>query len=143
MVQDPFPDPEYDGEEPDRSVPPAVAGTGPDASDPGEGPVQGLFVCLPSEDLDVSRFAQHGESDSMPPGPLLASVVHALTSDDGQGLAALSDDQLLGVISATRRPASCTRPRCRPPTRSLTRKRSPGDCPRRSPPWPPGRSTLS
>ena len=69
VVQYPFPDPEYDGEEPDRSVPPAAAGTGPDASDTGEDPVQGLFVCLPAEDLDVTRFAQHGESDSMPPPP--------------------------------------------------------------------------
>jgi Domain of unknown function (DUF222) len=103
LVQDPFPDPEYDGEEPDRFVPPAAAGTGPDASDAGEGPVQGLFVCLPAEDLDVSRFAQHGESDSMPPGPLLAEVVHALAGPDGGGLAALSDDQLVGIIAATRR----------------------------------------
>ena len=103
MVQYPFPDPEYDGEEPDRSVPPAAAGTGPDASDTGEDPVQGLFVCLPAEDLDVTRFAQHGESDSMPPGPLLAEVVHALTGEDGGGLASLSDDQLVGIIAAARR----------------------------------------
>jgi hypothetical protein len=103
LVQDPFPDPEHDGEEPDRSAPPAAAGTGPEASHAGEGPVQGLFVCLPAEDLDVARFAQHGESDSMPPGPLLAEVVHALTGQDGGGLAALSDDQLMGIIAATRR----------------------------------------
>jgi Domain of unknown function (DUF222) len=51
----------------------------------------------------VARFAQHGESDSMPPGPLLTTVVHALTGDDGDGLAALSDDQLVGIIAATRR----------------------------------------
>jgi hypothetical protein len=60
-------------------------------------------VCLPAEDLDVSRFAQHGQSDAMPPGPLLASVVHALAGDQGDGLAALSDDQLVGIIAATRR----------------------------------------
>jgi hypothetical protein len=120
VLQDPFPSPDDgeepdgtalppvagngpDAEEPDRSVPPAAARTGPDAGDVGEGPVQGLFVCLPAEDLDVSRFAQHGESDSMPPGPLLAEVVHALAGDDGGGLAALSDDQLVGIIAATRR----------------------------------------
>jgi hypothetical protein len=62
-----------------------------------------LFVCLPAEDLDVSRFAQHGRSDAMPPGPLLASVVHALAGDQGDGLAALSDDQLVGIIAAARR----------------------------------------
>jgi Domain of unknown function (DUF222) len=99
MRQDPFPSP-GDGEEPDGSVPPAATGTGPDD---GEGPAQGLYVCLPSENLDVARFAQDGESDAMPPGPLLASVVHALTGDDAEGLAALSDDQLMGVIAATRR----------------------------------------
>jgi hypothetical protein len=96
--QDPFPSPGWDGKEPDGSVPPPVTGNGPGAGNPGRpavpgsggewpgddpdagaGAEQGLFVCLPAEDLDVSRFAQHGQSDSMPPGPLLASVVHALT----------------------------------------------------------------
>jgi hypothetical protein len=116
-----------DGEEPDGPltgpVPPPVSGNGPDAGDPGSpappsgsgdewpgddpdasvGAEQGLFVCLPAEDLDVSRFAQHGRSDAMPPGPLLASVVHALAGDQGDGLAALSDDQLAGIIAAARR----------------------------------------
>jgi Domain of unknown function (DUF222) len=91
MRQDPFPS--QDDEEPPDSP----------GSDDGEGPAQGLYVCLPSEGLDVARFAQHGQSDAMPPGPMLASVVHALAGDDAEGLAALSDDQLLGVIAATRR----------------------------------------
>jgi hypothetical protein len=115
MRPDPFPAPGPDGDEPDSSPPPRdssppppAGGTGtPPADDPAEGPAegpaQGLFVCLPSENLDVARFAQHGQSDAMPPGPMLASVVHALVGDQGEGLAALSDDQLLGVISATRR----------------------------------------
>ena len=122
MRQDPFPSPGWDGEEPDGSVPPPVAGNGPGAGNPGRPAApgsgdewpgddpdagaaaeQGLFVCLPAEDLDVSRFAQHGRSDAMPPGPLLASVVHALTGDQGDGLAALSDDQLVGIIAAARR----------------------------------------
>jgi Domain of unknown function (DUF222) len=99
MRQDPFPS-AGDGEEPDGSVPPAAMQNGPDEE---EGIAQGLYVCLPSENLDVARFAQHGESDAMPPGPMLASVVHALTGETGEGLAALSDDQLVGVIAATRR----------------------------------------
>jgi hypothetical protein len=98
--QDPLSSPGWDGEEPDGSGPPPDAGNGLDAS---AGAEQGLFVCLPAEDLDVSRFAQHGQSDSMPPGPLLASVVHALAGDQGDGLAALSDDQLVGIIAAARR----------------------------------------
>jgi Domain of unknown function (DUF222) len=125
VSQDPFPSPGWDGEEPDGSVPPPAAGNAPggpgagnpghpaapgsgdewpgDDPDAGAAAEQGLFVCLPAEDLDVSRFAQHGRSDSMPPGPLLASVVHALTGDGGDGLAALSDDQLVGIIAAARR----------------------------------------
>ena len=51
----------------------------------------------------MARFAQRGQSDAMPPGPLLATVVHALAGDQGDGLAALSDDQLVGVIAAARR----------------------------------------
>jgi len=98
VPQDPFPSPGCDGEEPDGSVPPPVTG-----NSPGAGPEQGLFVCLPAEDLDVARFAQHGTSDAMPPGPLLATVVHALAGEDGDGLAALSEDQLLGIIAAARR----------------------------------------
>ncbi|HEV2932250.1 MAG TPA: DUF222 domain-containing protein, partial [Streptosporangiaceae bacterium] len=91
MRRDPFPS--HDDEEPPDSR----------GSDDGEEPAQGLYVCLPSENLDVARFAQHGQSDAMPPGPMLASVVHALTGDDAKGLAGLSDDQLMGVIAAARR----------------------------------------
>ena len=105
MPQDPLPGPAFDGEEPDGPLPPAGSGNERPGDDPdaGAGPEQGLFVCLPAEDLDVGRFAQDGISDVMPPGPLLASVVHALTGDDGAGLAALSDDQLMGIISAAQR----------------------------------------
>ena len=74
MRQDLFPDPGYDGEEPGGSALPPAPGAGTDAGDPGP-PEQGLFVCLPAEDLDMARFAQHGQSDAMPPGPLLASVL--------------------------------------------------------------------
>ena len=91
MRRDPFPS--HDDEEPPDSR----------GSDDGEEPAQGLYVCLPSENLDVARFAQHGQSDAMPPGPMLTSVVHALTGDDAKGLAGLSDDQLMGVIAAARR----------------------------------------
>jgi len=101
--QDPFPGPGCDGEEPDGSALPPAEGAGAGDNQPPDGPEQGLFVCLPAEDLDVARFCQHGDSDSMPPGPLLATVVHALAGDDGDGLAALSDDQLVGIIAATRR----------------------------------------
>jgi hypothetical protein len=58
---------------------------------------------LPAEDLTLAGFAQGGRADTMAPGPLMAAVVHAVTGEDGAGLKALSDDQLIGVISATRR----------------------------------------
>jgi hypothetical protein len=108
MPPESFPGCGSDGEEPGGSAPRPAGGNDPkDAApfpgDDRDGPEQGLFVCLPAEDLDVARFAQHGESDSMPPGPLLAGVVHALAGEDGGGLAALSDDQLMGVIAAARR----------------------------------------
>jgi hypothetical protein len=38
----------------------------------------------------------------MPPGPLLTSVVHAPAGETAEGLAALSDDQLIGIISTRR-----------------------------------------
>ncbi|MGH3259953.1 MAG: DUF222 domain-containing protein, partial [Streptosporangiaceae bacterium] len=64
---------------------------------------QGLFVCLPAEELTLDGFAQNGRSDTMAPGPLLATVLEAITGEDGSGLAALSDDQLMGVLSGIRR----------------------------------------
>jgi hypothetical protein len=79
----------------------------PDGSSlPGEewdGPEQGLFVCLPAEELTLAGFAQDGRADTMEPGPLLATVVDAVTGDDAKGLADLSDDQLAGIISAAQR----------------------------------------
>jgi Domain of unknown function (DUF222) len=121
MIPGPLPGQGDDDREPDGSRS-QRAGNGPEDPDgaacadalaaatepnecemPPEEAEQGLFVCLPAEDLDVSRFAQHGQSDAMPPGPLLAAVVDALTGEGGEGLAALSDDQLVGIIAAAQR----------------------------------------
>jgi Domain of unknown function (DUF222) len=96
MPQHPFPDPGPDSQEPDRSPLPPVA--------EGDGPAeQGLYLCLPPEQLTLAGFAQNGEADTMAPGPLLATVVHTVTGEDGEGLGGCSDDQLLGIISAARR----------------------------------------
>ena len=91
MRQDPFPSPEWDGDEPDGVLPP---------DRPRE---EGLFICLPAEELDADRFAQSGPASDLPPSPLLATVVDTITGPDGDGLAGLSDDQLIGVIAAVRR----------------------------------------
>lgn len=108
MPPDPFPGRGQDGEEPEGSgpLPLPAGGNGPGAGDgeaPPEGPEQGLFVCLPAEELSLGGFAQDGRTDTMAPGPLLAAVLHAVTGEDGAGLAGLSDDQLTGVMSAVRR----------------------------------------
>jgi hypothetical protein len=100
MIQDPFPDPDPD---PDP---------GPDDAEPASSPLppeddqatgQGLYVCLPPEQITLAGFAQNGEADTMAPGPLLATIVDTVTGDDGTGLAGCSDDQLVGIISAARR----------------------------------------
>ena len=97
MPQDPFPLPPGDAEEPGSSpLPPEPEGDGEDLG-------QGLYVCLPPEQVTLAGFAQGGEADTMTPGPLLATIVHTVTGADGAGLAGCSDDQLMGIISAARR----------------------------------------
>ena len=98
MPQDLFPDPgpDPDDAEPD-GFPPAEDAPGPD---------QGLYITLPAEQLTLAGFSQGGASDTMAPGPLLATVVHTVTGEDGSGLAGCSDDQLMGIISAARRQQS-------------------------------------
>jgi hypothetical protein len=107
MPQDPFPDPGPDREEPDGSGPvPAAGGNGPeDDLDefPAEFAEQGLYVCLPAEQVTLAGFAQGGQADTMAPGALLAAVAEVVTGEDGSGLAGCSDDQLVGIISAARR----------------------------------------
>jgi Domain of unknown function (DUF222) len=132
MPQDPFPERGHDGQEPDSSRPlPAVGdgpdGTGPFPSDDPQG--QGLFVCLPAEELSLSGFAQDGRADTMAPGPLLAEVMHAVTGEDGAGLAGLGDDQLIGIISAARRMESRAAWTLLAALRELARRRPPGQEP--------------
>ena len=93
MVQDPFPDPGPDDAESDGFA----------SAEDGLGPEQGLYITLPAEQLTLAGFAQGGEADTMTPGALLATIVDTVTGEDGAGLVGLSDDQLLGIISAARR----------------------------------------
>lgn len=91
MPREPFPDRRPDDPEP--------AGSGwrrVDEGDPGSGgqaPDQGLFVCLPAEELTLAGFAQDGRADTMAPGALLATVLDAVVGEGGSGLAGLADDQ--------------------------------------------------
>src|SRR5579863_8100087 len=101
MTRNRSPDRRPDGEEPDGS--PVLPAGGNEPEDGSRGHEQGLFVCLPAEELTLAGFAQNGRSDTMAPGPLLATVLEAVTGEDGSGLAALADDQLIGVLSGIRR----------------------------------------
>src|SRR5579862_2084796 len=104
MPPEPFPDRRPDDPEPEGSGWRRVNETEP-LSDV---PEQGLFVCLPAEELTLAGFAQNGRSDTMAPGALLATVLDAVVGEGGSGLAALADDQLIGIISAARRMESRT-----------------------------------
>ena len=109
MPQDPFPDPGLNIEEPGGSpLPPGAdeSGLKDDWDGPAEGLEQGLYLCVPAEQVTLAGFAQGGETDTMSPGPLLATVVDTVTGQDGAGLGGCSDDQLMGIISASRRLAS-------------------------------------
>ena len=116
MPEEPFPPPGPGAEEPrgpalpagrngpqDRT-PAAAPGTGtsgpagpppagpddgwdePPADQPEE-PQQGLFVCLPAENMELGRFGGDDERPPMAPGPLLAMVAAAVAGGDGAGLA--------------------------------------------------------
>jgi hypothetical protein len=74
--------------------------------DADEGIPQGLYVTLPAQELTLEGFAEGGRADAMAPGPLLAMVLGAVAGEDGEGLAGLSDDQLIGFLAGTRRMAS-------------------------------------
>jgi hypothetical protein len=99
--RNPFPARGHDGEEPEDSclLPSDENGSG----GLPEGAEQGLYVTLPAEELTLAGFAQGGRADTMTPGPLMAVVVQAVVGENGAGLTGLSDDQLVGVISAARR----------------------------------------
>src|SRR5579859_5663674 len=93
-----------------RVLPDSLPEPGPD-DDPGpdedaQGPEQGLFITLPAGQLTLAGFCQGGASDTMAPGPLLATIVDTVTGEDGSGLPGCSDDQLLGVLSGARRQRS-------------------------------------
>jgi hypothetical protein len=57
---------------------------------------------LTVQDVSGSGFGQDGTADQLRPGPLLATLVHAATSNQ-QVLAGLPDDDLIGIIRAARK----------------------------------------
>src|ERR1700677_2108521 len=73
---------------------------------PPEEPVQGLYICLPAKQGDLSGFTDGTAEQPIAPGPLLAEVVTAVTGGDRAGLAQISEDCLFSVLSAGRRMSS-------------------------------------
>jgi len=134
MHQEPFSGRGPDGEEPEGPEPlpsaengpqdnpepasgPAGSGYDDGASDgppsddgwdeaPPEEPSQGLYICLPAEQGDLSGFTEGTAAQPIAPGPLLAEVVTAVTGGDRAGLAQISEDCLFSVLSAGRRMSS-------------------------------------
>ena len=114
MLPDPFTNPGEDSGAPEGNQEPYdyPPPEWPDADLPGIGQPgavypdagrQGLFLSVPAGSFDADRFAQSGPASEMPPDPLLATIIDAVTGPDGPGVGTLSDDQLIGVIAAVRR----------------------------------------
>ena len=98
-----YPPPEWPDYPPPEWPEADLPGTGqPGAVYPDAG-TQGLFLSVPAGSFDADRFAQGGPAAEMPPDPLLATIIDAVTGPDGPGVGSLSDDQLIGVIAAVRR----------------------------------------
>jgi hypothetical protein len=135
MPEEPFPPPGPGAQEPQGPAPlppdgngprdhspggaPGTGGSGPDWPPPGaaddgwdepppepEDPEQGLFVCLPAEYMELSRFGGDDQRPPMAPGPLLAMVAAAVAGGDGAGLAEVPEDMLFAMISGGRRMSS-------------------------------------
>jgi len=136
MPEEPFPPPGPGAEEPQGSAPLPAGGNGPQDHSPGdasgtgssdpawpasttpddgweeppadepEGPQQGLFVCMPAENMELSRFGGDDQRPPMAPGPLLAMVAAAVAGGDGAGLAQVPEDMLFAMISSGRRMSS-------------------------------------
>ena len=105
---------------------------------------------LTAEDISGAGFGQDGTAEQMHPGPVLATLVHAATTDD-KILATLPDADLIGVIAAVRRIGSfvawaemtavrefATRPDPRRPATPDPRRPAPGAAPGATPDGTPG-----
>ena len=57
---------------------------------------------LTAQDIAGAGFGEDGTAHQLRPGPVLATLVHAATTDE-KILATLSDDDLVGIITAVRR----------------------------------------
>jgi hypothetical protein len=125
MAREPFPDHGQDGarrEDGARPRPGQGGGAEADAGDgrwPGddwdaEAAIDSLVAAADAGECELppgwledgeppaAVFRHDGVADAMGPGPVLAVLVHAATRDE-KALAGLTEDELVGVISAVRR----------------------------------------
>src|ERR1700689_3339982 len=107
-----FPDPDPDAPEPDggNDGDPGPPWAGDEEEDSAEYLAELMAAAIAGEELaaaDIAGagFGQDGTAHQMQPGPVLATLVHAATTDE-KILATLSDDDLAGVITAVRRMGS-------------------------------------
>src|SRR5580692_5714764 len=116
------PGPDPDAPEPDSSrpvpaggsdgaaEPPEASGFPPpgDDEEDGEDYLAELMAAaaagedLTAQDIAGAGFGEDGTAHQLRPGPVLATLIHAATTDE-KILATLSDDDLVGVITAVRR----------------------------------------
>ena len=95
QVPDDYPPPEW----PDATFP-ASASPAPSIRTPGGRACS--CRCRPGR-LMLTGSRSPGRPAEMPPDPLLATIIDAVTGPGGPGVGTLSDDQLIGVIAAVRR----------------------------------------
>jgi len=107
MPQEPFPDHGQDGAQHDNG---AQLRPWPEDDWDAEAAADSLVDAeeeyeLPGwleDDEPLAAFRQDGVANAMGPGPVLAALVHAATRDE-KTLAGLTENELVGVISAVRR----------------------------------------
>jgi len=110
MPPAPFPDPDPDAPGPDGGNDGAPESLWSDEED-GAAYLGELMAAaaageeLTAQDISGAGFGHDGTAQQLHPGPVLATLVHAATTDE-KILATLSDDDLVGVITAVRRVGS-------------------------------------
>jgi hypothetical protein len=110
MPPAPFPDPDPDTPEPDGGNDGAPEPGWSDEEDSAAylGELMAAAATgeeLTAQDISGAGFGEGGTAQQLCPGPVLATLVHAATTDE-KILATLSDDDLVGVITAVRRVGS-------------------------------------
>ena len=109
----PDPEPEPQSEPAGSGSQPVPAGGSDGAPEPGDDEDSAAYIGelmaaaaageeLTTDDISQAGFGQGGTADQMCPGPDLATLIHAATTND-KILATVSDDDLIGILRGARR----------------------------------------